>query len=394
MKSVVNVYVLALLFLNKRILLLSITFMLVGIALLGFSNSNITYADMEAKLATSNGSDAFVVQNSSGSPLMSIFSNGNVGIGTIAPEGLFQVKVGAVNVLKASNGVVVGSPTGGDRGQGTINAESIFSSGNIGIGTTSPGYELDVAGDINFTGSLYQNGSIFSGGSGAWTTSGSYIYYNSGKVGIGTTSPQNSLQIHNTTGNDHLVLTGTMPSIQFSEFENGIERVKIGMATTDGDFVINSAKWDFILQNVSGGDLILATSGTAGERMRIKNVTGNIGIGTTSPNYPLEMGSGAHVTSGGVWTNASSREYKNNIRNLTYEEAKTALEELTPTRYHYNVDNEDEYLGFIAEDVPDLVATKDRKGLSPMDIVAVLTKVVQQQQSEIEELKALFNNGQ
>jgi hypothetical protein len=30
------------------------------------------------------------------------------------------------------------------------------------------------------------------------------------------------------------------------------------------------------------------------------------------------------------------------------------------------------------KDVPDLVATQDRKGLSPMDIVAVLTKVLQE----------------
>ncbi len=72
----------------------------------------------------------------------------------------------------------------------------------------------------------------------------------------------------------------------------------------------------------------------------------NPGIGQTSPQHPLHMGSGAHVTAGGVWTNASSREYKNNIRNLTFEDAKTALEELTSTRYHYNVNNEDEYLGF------------------------------------------------
>ena len=47
-----------------------------------------------------------------------------------------------------------------------------------------------------------------------------------------------------------------------------------------------------------------------------------------------------------------------------------ALKDLKPTRFTYRVDNSDEYPGFIAEDVPESVATKDRKGLSPMDIVA------------------------
>jgi len=57
------------------------------------------------------------------------------------------------------------------------------------------------------------------------------------------------------------------------------------------------------------------------------------------------------------------------------------------SRFNYKVDKEDEYVGFIAEDVPELVATKDRKGLAPMDITAVLTKVVQEQQRMIEELR-------
>nr|MBC8182317.1 hypothetical protein [candidate division KSB1 bacterium] len=39
-----------------------------------------------------------------------------------------------------------------------------------------------------------------------------------------------------------------------------------------------------------------------------------------------------------------------------------------------------------AEDVPELVSTSDRKGLSPMDIVAVLTKVAQEQQKIIKNL--------
>jgi hypothetical protein len=42
-------------------------------------------------------------------------------------------------------------------------------------------------------------------------------------------------------------------------------------------------------------------------------------------------------------------------------------------------------VGFIAEDVPELVAMEDRKGLSAMEIVAVLTTVVQEQQEVIQE---------
>ena len=62
----------------------------------------------------------------------------------------------------------------------------INSSGNVGIGQTNPGYTLDVSGNINFTGTLYQNGSAF--GSSAWTESGSNAYRTSGNVGIGTTT--------------------------------------------------------------------------------------------------------------------------------------------------------------------------------------------------------------
>jgi hypothetical protein len=45
----------------------------------------------------------------------------------------------------------------------------------------------------------------------------------------------------------------------------------------------------------------------------------------------------------------------------------------------------DLHVGFIAEDVPELVATSDWKGLESMDIVAVLTKVVQEQQKAMQE---------
>jgi hypothetical protein len=48
--------------------------------------------------------------------------------------------------------------------------------------------------------------------------------------------------------------------------------------------------------------------------------------------------------------------------------------------------------GFSAEEVPELVSIKDRKGLSPMSIVTALGKIVQMQQRGIEELKIILKH--
>jgi hypothetical protein len=101
----------------------------------------------------------------------------------------------------------------------------------------------------------------------------------------------------------------------------------------------------------------------------------------------VDYTSGATITAGGVFTDASSREYKENIEQLTSKEAIDALKGLNPMKYNYKVDKNEKHVGFIAEDVPELVATKNRKGLSPMDVVAVLTKVVKDQQKAMAEMK-------
>jgi len=62
-----------------------------------------------------------------------------------------------------------------------------------------------------------------------------------------------------------------------------------------------------------------------------------------------------------------------------------AIKELNPVKYAYKADRTEKRVGFIAEEVPELISMKDRKGLSPMDIVAVLTKVVQEQQKTMQE---------
>jgi hypothetical protein len=113
---------------------------------------------------------------------------------------------------------------------------------------------------------------------------------------------------------------------------------------------------------------------------------GYLGLGGWA-SYPIhDTNTNARLTTGGVWVDASSRELKENITELTTSEAMDALEELKPVRYNYKVDAEEKHVGFIAEDVPELVASKDRKAMSSMDVVAVLTKVVKEQQETIANL--------
>jgi hypothetical protein len=83
----------------------------------------------------------------------------------------------------------------------------------------------------------------------------------------------------------------------------------------------------------------------------------------------------------------SSRELKENIAELSGKEAVEALKNLNPVKFNFKADSDkNRHIGFIAEDVPELVATSDRRTLSPMDIVAVLTQALKEQQNTISSL--------
>src|SRR5210317_29855 len=73
----------------------------------------------------------------------------------------------------------------------TLHVDSITS--NVGIGKTDPGFTLDVAGDINFSGSFYQSGSPFI--STPWTIDGNDLEYTSGNIGIGTDAANATLHV-------------------------------------------------------------------------------------------------------------------------------------------------------------------------------------------------------
>jgi len=119
-----------------------------------------------------------------------------------------------------------------------------------------------------------------------------------------------------------------------------------------------------------------------------------LGFGTTelTVDDAIKVWNGASLTTGGVWTNGSSRASKEKIRSLNLEDANSALDKLQPVRFNYKNSPDEEYVGFVSEDVPDLVAMNNRKGLSAMDVVAVLTRVVQEQKLQLSQLKAQVAN--
>ncbi len=117
----------------------------------------------------------------------------------------------------------------------------------------------------------------------------------------------------------------------------------LGQAATAG-------YWGGVFYNAAGSEVLLASGGYAALL-----TGGNVGIGTKTPTNPLEMGSGAYVSTGGVWTNASSRTFKQNIADLPLERALAAIEQLAPVTYQYKASPGEHHVGFIAEDVPELV---------------------------------------
>lgn len=98
--------------------------------------------------------------------------------------------------------------------------------------TTYTGGNVQLSGNItcaniNFTGALYQNGVLFEGGSSQWSNFGSNIAYTKGNVGIGTTSPSYALNVDGTiyaTG-DVLAFSDMRVKSNIRTIDNALEKV-------------------------------------------------------------------------------------------------------------------------------------------------------------------------
>jgi hypothetical protein len=248
---------------------------------------------------------------------------------------------------------------------------TINSSGNVGIGTTNPTSKLTVVDDILLSGTspsltLTDATSSFviktnTSGEGILQTSGtskpirffrnngsneSMRINGDGNVGIGTTAPVQKLHIDGGSLNAYLHFSNT----------------NTGASTSDGADIGITSDEDLIVWNREARNLRLATSGI--ERVRV-NSSGNVGIGTTSPQYQLQLStnSAAKPTSS-AWTVVSDERVKTNIR--PYETGLQELLQIEPKLFDYNGKagfdaTTKNNIGVIAQDIKDIMPETVKK---------------------------------
>jgi hypothetical protein len=182
--------------------------------------------------------------------------------------------------------------------------------GNVGIGTTTPTQKLDVAGNINFTGDLYDSGVLLDiGGKFADGTNPLNAVYTGGNVGIGTTSPTEKLEISGdnsalkiqSTGDATIYLQADTdnigetdnPSIRMGQDGGGSDLFSIGISgDADQEFTGAIANAPYI--HASNSNIQPFQIAHMGNVVATFN-QGNVGIGTTAPTSKLHVDGGTNT---------------------------------------------------------------------------------------------------
>jgi hypothetical protein len=380
-----------------------------------------------------------------------VLSNGNVGIGTAVPTGLLDVKLaankhwatvlqGGITTLQANN------DAGSAFVEGKVDASGLYlnsvSGGNVGIGTAAPITPLSVNAN-NWTtlgespiitaqtgttnvGGMYitaENTSGFSGlgfktlcgGCGNLTTK-LYIDH-TGNVGIGTTSPNYKLETVITDA-----ATNTI------EYPLSIDHISSATTVAGFGVGINFKSTNFTTQPLEIARIRAYQKTTNTSKMTFSTIYGNnnfvdaltidngyVGIGITSPGYVLDINGTAHCTAG-IWS--SDKQFKTNID--TIRNVLGIIKQLKPKTYYFDTTNvwgfkfpSEKQYGFIAQDLeevlPELVKSSSKpadtdslgnivhpaityKSVYYLELIAFLTKGMQEQQQKIDTLQSKANN--
>jgi len=226
-------------------------------------------------------------------------SAGNVYIsGDLAVAGtITSVNITSTNIIETNvtAGVVYVTDTFSAIGNSNTVGSIYTTGGNVGINTTEPTNLLDVNGTANFTGVLTAHKGITTG---TLNVTGASLL--SGNVTIGSnlivTGPGLLIPTGNIAARPATPLAG---HIRYNTETSQFEGYGPGNAWGSLGGVVDIAQTTKILASASpsttDGNLYFYTVGS--ERMRV-NSSGNIGIGTSAPNYLLDVNGALGVSTG------------------------------------------------------------------------------------------------
>jgi len=252
-----------------------------------------------------------------------------------------------------------------------------------GQSSTAMGVASEAGGDYSFAGGKYMQLSDAADNTFVWghssvarpiSASNSFLIFPAGtpgRVGIGTMSPQNLLDLGETQG----------------------KKLAVFQKVTGDDFY-GFGIYPNTLEIYAG-----VPSGDDNPAMVVKKSTGNVGIGFKFPTHKLEViGDAAKSVGGTTWDVVSDVR----LKDITGEYAR-GLDEivrLKPITFHYKEDNprglpsEDENIGFIAQEVQEVFPEAVNEGpdgyldfnMHPVNVAMV--NAVRELKAENEVLKA------
>ena len=318
-----------------------------------FIDNNFSY-----RQKTSSGGNVGLIYIDS-SNLMGIYdgkvnvtSAGNVGIGTTTPTTTLDIQSTTTGSIRISGStgsqITLVRPTAGLFGYvryitstmeiGTNSSDplnlntanttrlTIQTNGNVGIGTSIPSVKLDVIGSIrseiavdgNFltlqaTGQrvhyIKRSGQILQFTSDGASTydvqfdsSNGSVYFATGNVGIGTTSPAQKLDV---AGGD-IILSSNATYIRSKDASGNTPRM-FGINPSNDTYIgpIDSYAGGAVFYGVSANVSSQTFYTGASARVHI-NSSGNVGIGTTTPPRKLSVIGDSEWTEWQYWGSASS----------------------------------------------------------------------------------------
>ena len=391
--------------------------------------------------APSGQSSYLVVDNTDADQLstISLRTQGGEGLAYLGLGGSNYTPFGGNNSLNIWNQSPNGPISFGTH-NGTATAERvrIDKDGNVGIGTTSPGAKLDVYGSgqrmrigdgtntivtgqwDGVTNRIESSGrqlflTSYDGGLAFGIDGNKQVTINTaGNVGIGTNSPSVPLHVYG---------TGTTGWVGRGAF--GGENVAVVMGEYSGSAYLGAHNaaltgWADLIINEGGGKVCIGTT-TPQARLTIGGFGhGVLGGITMTPDNDTEGGHYMTFTNHGYTANVgsiargpgntvlynTSSDYrlKENVVNIDIDQAKSRLMSLRPVEYNYISDeNKTVISGFLAHEMADAgfangvtgekdAVDKDGKpiyqAIDTKFLIPEMVKVIQEQQTEIEALKA------